>query len=174
MKDVEKAIIKEIACAIIGIVPGGSLVKGITSTLIDKVLMSSNIERSVNRITKEVTKILFSNPERIYPKDPGRAISAALDALFTIKESGLDADKLIDCNLDPQEIYEFLLLFPYDKAAPQSRIGIYQTILRKFSEKIIIAAYHEENFQLKIHQRILKNQRDILNNSEPGDGGNSE
>jgi hypothetical protein len=170
MNSIAKTALKDIVAAAVGLLPGGDLLKNTAREAAEDAISSlCKKDRDIfESVLDEITKALKKRPETISPEDPGRALSAARNVVDTVRKSKLDADRLIDCDLDPSRVYEYLLNFPAVgiETASGGRKKIYQSYLRTFAEKVTDAAFSTAPFQRRLHQRILRNQRIIIESIE--------
>jgi hypothetical protein len=166
MNPISKSAIKDIVAAVVGLLPGGKLIENTANTAAEIAIsaLSKRDQDEIQIVSKEIFKILSKKAEIISPEDPGRAYMAAYNVIDTIRKSQLDADRIIDCGLNPHEIYDYLLKFPAEgiDSASIGRRNIYQNYLLSFSEKVTDAVFSTAPFQRRLHQRLLQNQTKIM------------
>ena len=166
MDPISKAALKDIVAAVIGVLPYGALFGSTAREAVDVAISAlREQERSaVQSVTDDLFRNLTENAKKLSPEDPGRALSAAQNVLDTIRQSELDAECIIDCGLDPSQVYEYLLKYPpIDiKAASGGRQKIYYGSLELFSQNIVDAVVNTPYFQRRVYQRLLRNQNKIL------------
>lgn len=160
MNEITKAAIKDITKAILGLIPGSALYSQVaTSSALEAVARLTSAEKDlVATNTQSIFDLLTREAKSLSPEDPGRATSAAYDILLTVKAAELDADKLIDCALHPENVYQFLLKHePKEHSyASAGRLQIYHKYLSRFSELVVEAASKSPAVQGKALGRILQ------------------
>jgi hypothetical protein len=170
MNAITRTALKDVAAALVGLLPGGDLLKGSAREVVEAAasIWSKKEKDAVESVANEIFAILAKNPEALSPGDPGRAVSAAYNVLETVRLSSLDADRIIDCELDPAQLYSYLLLFPAPgiESASGGRSVLYHRYLRSFADKVVDAVFQTALFQRRLHQRLLGNQRKIMRSLE--------
>lgn len=166
MSDLKKNLLKEILSIVIGLVPGGGVIKGAVSTEI------------AERLTKQEVDIIEKTARRIFDnlyesvgldsQNPGAAKSAAYDVVATIKAASLSGQTLVDCCLDPSLLYGHLLKFPAKgiEYASGLRKDLYHAGLRQFASDLSHLALKVPFVEWLAQRQILLNQQKILELAE--------
>jgi hypothetical protein len=109
MNSITKTALKDVVATLVGLLPGGDLLKG-TAKEAAEVAMSALSKKdrdAIQNVTDDIFKTLTKSSKSLSPDDPGRAMSAAYNVVDTVRRSKLDADRIIDCDLDPSKIYTY-------------------------------------------------------------------
>ncbi len=163
MDSIEKEFFKEIALFLLGFVPGADSFKQTSSELLDRGLnlISGPEKDDVERVASEIYSRLQKAARIISPNDPGRATWAAENFLETVRKARINPDVILDCCLDPEELYNYLLRFPATgiESASGGRQKIYYDQLHVFAAVAIDAVFPTRSFQVRLFHRILSAQR---------------
>ena len=178
MNSIAKTALKDIVAAAVGLLPGGNILEGAAVEAADIAIsaLCKQDQDAIQVVTTEIFDTLTTRPDSLSPHDPGRAVSAAYNVLDTVRRSRLDADRIIDCGLDPSQVYDYLLKFPAVgiEAASGGRQMIYHSYLRAFAEKVTDAVFPTAPFQRRLYQRLLRNQEKMMKMIEQQRGGDAD
>lgn len=163
MKAITESAIKDIVAAVVGLIPGGKLLEGTAGQAAATVFVSLTKDRrnAIQSVSDAIVRVLTKDAKKLSPDDPGRAISAAFNVAETIRKAKLDADVLLDCSLDGEAVYEYLVkYYPAEgiDAASQHRQDLYHACLRQFAETVVDAVFVTDTFQRRLYRRLMLNQ----------------
>jgi len=165
MGSIKKEFAKEIALLVLGLVPGANSFKQTSSELLDRGLglISGPDKEDVARVASQIYSRLREAAKTISPEDPGRATWAAENFLETVRNARVSPDVILDCCLDPEELYNYLLRFPATgiESASGGRQAIYHAQLRAFAAVAINSVFATRSFQIRLFHKMLSTQRRI-------------
>jgi hypothetical protein len=97
-------------------------------------------------------------------RNPGAAKSAAFNVLETIRKAGLTPQVIVDCDLDSELLFQYVMKYSDIgiESASQIRKQLYQRGVQTFCDELIANALEIKLLQLLIYQKVLSNQRKIL------------
>ena len=165
MKAITESAIKDIVAAVVGLIPGGKLLEKTAGQAAVSVFGSLAKDRrdAIQSVTDAIVRTLTQDAKELSPDDPGRAISAAFNVVETIRNAKLDADVLLDCCLDGEAVYEYLIKYPAVgiEHASGGRQALYHTYLRRFAETVVEAVFVTDTFQRRMFRRLMLNQNEM-------------
>jgi len=160
MNEITKGAVEDLVKAVLGFIPGASLCSGVATA--SALAAASRLTRSekelVTAVTESVFVFLTDHAASLSPQDPGRSISAAYDIIETVRAAGLDADKIVECDLDPHRVCTLLLQYePKEhEYASAGRPQIYREYLREFCIRLVDAASRRPVVHGKVSRRVLQ------------------
>jgi hypothetical protein len=170
MDTLRKELVGDIVGVLLAFVPGGSYVQRTAHTAATLLLSRQDRDittRIANRIFDQLYKAVGLDA-----KNPGAAKSAAYNVLETIRQASLTPQVIVDCDLDPEVLFRYVMKYPAAgiESASQIRRQLYQRGVQTFCEELIANALEIKSLQLIVYQKVLSNQRKILRSLEEMNG----
>lgn len=162
MDALKKEIVNDIIGILVGLVPGGNYARH-TAQSAATLLLSRHDKDIVTRIADRIFKQLY-DAVGLDAKNPGAAKSAAYNVLETVRDANITPQVIVNCYLDSELLFQHVMKYPATgiESASQIRRQLYQKGVRIFCDELITNAFEIKSFQLFVYQKVLSNQRKIL------------
>ena len=162
MDALKKEIVNDIVGILMGLIPGGNYARRTAQTAAT-LLLSRQDKDIIARIADRIFNQLY-DAVGLDAKNPGAAKSAAYNVLETIRKANITPQIIVDCYLDSELLFQYVLKYPAVgiESASQIRRQLYQRGVRTFCDELIANAFEIKSFQLFVYQKVLSNQRKIL------------
>jgi hypothetical protein len=162
MDTLKKEIINDIVGILMDFVPGGTYARRTAQTAAT-LLLSRQEKDLIRRIADRIFAQLYE-AVGLDARNPGAAKSAAYNVLETIRKAGLTPQVIVDCDLDSGLLFQYVMKYPAVgiESASQIRKQLYQRGVHTFCDELIANALEIKSLQLLIYQKVLLNQRKIL------------
>jgi hypothetical protein len=178
MNSITETAVKDIVAAVVGLIPGGKLVEKTATQAATQAFKALTKDRrdAIQLVTDSIVSALTTGANSLSPDDPGRAISAASNVVETIRKAKLDADVLLDCCLDGEAVYHYLIQFPAAgiEYASGGRQALYHAYLKQFAETVVDAVFVTDAFQRRMFRRLMLTQKEMKTMIEQVAAGNRE
>jgi hypothetical protein len=162
MDALKKEIIKDIVGILMDFIPGGKYALH-TAQSASVLLLSRQDKDTVTRIAERIFDQLYYSVG-LDTKNPGAAKSAAYDVLETIKRANLTPQVIVDCCLDPELLFQYVMQYPAVgiESASSIRKQLHKNGVRACCEELMTSAFEIRSFQSFVYRQVLLNQRKAL------------
>jgi hypothetical protein len=162
MDVVKKELINTIIAILTDLIPGGKYATRSMQTVVTSLLPSRD-KNIIPQIADRIFNQLYDSVG-LDDRNPGAAKSAAHDTLETIRKANLTLQIIVDCCLDSQLLFKHVMQYPADgiNLASSIRTDLYERGVRAFCDELIANVSEIKSFQVLVYQKILLNQRRII------------